>query len=90
MIPKQCPVQRPAYSFTLMRQKETASVLGNGRLQQGPPQVEQVVNQVAAAYHELRVFDADAYMLYCIFCGNIAAQHEWVESTEVKHEPQVG
>ena len=90
MIPKQCPVQRPAYSFTLMRQKETASVLQNGRIQAGPPQVEQVVNQVAAAYHELRVWDRETYQLYCIFCGTMGSQIEWVESTEAKHEPQVG
>lgn len=79
MISKQCPIQRPVYSFITVHQKETVGISRNGDLHQGPPQMEQLVNQVSAANHELRIFgNAEDYMMYCIFCGTVGAQGDWV------------
>ena len=81
MVSKQCPVSRAAYCYIQMRPVNMPSVLQNGRL--GAPQqaMEQQVMQVWAQHHELRIYgDPFNHELYCVFCGEIASQHDWVEA----------
>lgn len=75
MITKSCPVQRAAYSFTTMRPVQMPQMI-NGKLG-SQNAMEQVVNQVSANHHELRVWDANTFEMYCIFCGEVETQAFW-------------
>jgi len=81
MVSKQCPVSRAAYCYIQMRPVTMPGVLANGQLGRPQQAMEQQVMQVWSQHHELRVYgDPTEYMMYCVFCGEIAMQVQWVEA----------
>lgn len=75
MVTRQCAVQRAAYSFTTMRPVQMPQMI-NGKLG-SQNAMEQVVNQVSANHHELRVWDSNNFEMYCIYCGEVETQAYW-------------
>ena len=67
-----CIVARAAWGQFLPQQ-------AGGPLSLNGQGIQFIPQGMEARHHELRVYDSMDYTLYCVFCGEIGAQAEWVE-----------
>lgn len=71
MVEKYCPVMRAAYGFGVPVVPRGLSTPNGQGAQIG-------IQQVNARNHELRVYgNPNDYMMYCVYCGELAKQLLW-------------